>query len=693
MCHYMARDRNSARSDHLEARRVEDSSGTVFGGGFGPCCRGRPESTLQHLPHDVLYHIATFLGVPDVVSLQEALPLLSAPEVSYSLWSRIYQNSSLPRPPGPLTPTEIDNHILTLRQSAQVERTWAEARAQEEINRGGWIYSETPGSKYELSRKRSFELPFKEDAHEGKFGLVSGRWLFLAIPREGRVICYDLNASETRLGEFTEVYKSREAGILHFACVESSGLNGEPIAFAAVKERCRSASVPLDDVPVQDFPHKIKILKIEAPSFSSSAGIDQVHLQEVLVSPNNWHGPTFTIALGPTLLVAADSSSHACETGVLCMDVVSYEMYQLPIVKTPGSFDPVAVTFVPCTTYILVIKVFRRANPGAAGAGEGFLTVVDAYDLERPLAPNWEHHKRGPRHLSEAGVLRQLGHTHHGITTHFVRDAKLLEDPTYSVAIARVVPESIAALRGYRTSPLSSPLTITATFVGIRNLSQPLRSSFLGILRLVLSPVEPRSGRPPASVERSSLHRWIVLQSPSPFQQTVSSPIFQGLGDIAVEYTPLYPLPAPLRLSFFQPTVNGSTRGIIFMPAEEQITDTYKARSSPVLPVFEGVWIRLGAMTEEEAELTDAGENSNTLDPIQYFSDNPALPPGISSTPRSAPVRITVTSLPHLATIFPPVLLAFDAVRGRMVFMRLGALSPARLEHWPKIEIWDYSSK
>ncbi|KAF8843524.1 hypothetical protein BDN67DRAFT_166633 [Paxillus ammoniavirescens] len=172
---------------------------------------------------------------------EQALPSLSAQNVSYLLWSRVYRNSSLPRPPGPLALAELNSHIMTLKQSACLQRTWAEVRAKEASPLSMWTHSAMKASEPQFGRKRTLDLSFK-DSREGKFAVVFSRWLFVAIPREDCVVCHDLNAPNDDLGKFTKVYKSQEADILHFACAESTGLNGQPIAFAAVKERRRSSS-------------------------------------------------------------------------------------------------------------------------------------------------------------------------------------------------------------------------------------------------------------------------------------------------------------------------------------------------------------------------------------------------------------------------------------------------------------------
>ncbi|KIJ16473.1 hypothetical protein PAXINDRAFT_98926 [Paxillus involutus ATCC 200175] len=651
----------ATRTGHLAARRVGNMNLTA---GFQTFrfhyCR-QAGFTLQGLPHDIIYHITTFLGVLDLISLQEALPSLSAQNVSYLLWSRVYRNSSLPRPPGPLALAEINSHIMTLKQSACLQRMWAEVRAKEAGRLSTmWTYSAMKESESQFGRKRTLDLSFK-DSREGKFAVVFSRWLFVAIPREDCVVCHDLNAPDDDLGKFTKVYKSQEADILHFACAESTGLNGQPIAFAAVKERRRNSS--------HSHSFVIKILKVEAPPFSSPGDVMQTQLKEVLVSITGWRSSTFTITLSPTLLVVADDSKDINELGVICMGAASFERYRLSFEKTLGLFKPVAITFVPCTTYVLVIRVFMRGIPVEGG---GCTSVVDAYDIERPFAPG-------------SNVLRLLQHTHRGTTDYFIRDAKLLDDPAYSAASARIIPVSIAALRGFCTHPLNPQLTITATFVGIRNLSRPLKSSFLGILRMVLSPVEARMGPPPILGE-GSFHGWRLPRTSSTIQTTIVPPTFKPFGEIAIEYTPLYILPAPLRLTFFQSTINGSTRGIIFMPSEEQATDAYKARSSPVLPIFEGVCIRLNTRDEEETE--PIGDIWTAHHPSFQFFNGPAVPETTSSS-HFAPVKIDVTSLPYVPTIFPPTLLAFDGIRGRMVSVRLGALSPGRLEHWPKIEVWD----
>ncbi|KAF9224963.1 hypothetical protein BS17DRAFT_779357 [Gyrodon lividus] len=667
-----SRPRNTTPADHLPARRVANTNFVTGSQISGLHYRKQAEFTLQGLPRDIICHIASFLDVFDLVSLQEALPWLLAQSVFCFLWSRVYRNSSLPRPPGPLPLAEISNHIMTSRQSAHVDRMWAEARAQEASHPSRWIYSAMRISESQFCRKRSLDLSFK-DNREGKFALVFGRWLFVAILQEGCVVCHDLNAPDDDLGKISEVYKSQETSILHFACAESTGLNGQPIAFATVKERCHNTPFS------HSHPFVIKILKIEASTFPSPAGIKQIQLKEVFVSLTGWCSPTFTIALSPTLVVVADDSKDVDDAGVICIDAASFERYRLSFKRALGQFNPVVITFVPCTTYVLVIRVFMRGIPVEGG---GCTSVVDAYDIERPLAPDWVHQDLS----SGFNVLRLLQHTHRGTTDYFIRDAKLLEDPAYLSASARIIAESTPALRGFRTHSLDPKLSITAIFVGIRNLSRPLQSSFLGILRMVLSPMEPRMGPPPTLSEGPSLYRWILPRTCSTIQTTISPPISKPFGEIAVEYTPLYVLPAPLRLTFFQSTINGSTRGIIFMPSEEQVTDAWKARSSPVLPIFEGVCIRLNATDEEETE--SIGDVWTAHHPSFQFFNNRTVPEIASSSP-FAPVRIDVTSLPYVPTIFPPTLLAFDSIRGRMVFMRLGALSPAKLEHRPVIEVWD----
>lgn len=236
----------------------------------------------------------------------------------------------------------MEGHLSILRQSALVERRWVQARANED-KVPLWTNPQALDDRSEYGRKRTFELPF-QDGHEGKFSLVYRRWLFLATPQDGRVYCCDLNGSGDEFGKFVQVYKSQEAEIIHVACVENMNLAGGDIAFAVLKERRR-------DIPPGEFPNIMfvlrvfhltrrnswtsfpnsKILKIEAPSFHSAKEIKSVQVKEVLVSPAGWHSLTFTAALSPSLLVVADDSRLAGDVGVLCMDTVSFEMYQLSL--------------------------------------------------------------------------------------------------------------------------------------------------------------------------------------------------------------------------------------------------------------------------------------------------------------------------------------------------------------------------
>ncbi|KIK93011.1 hypothetical protein PAXRUDRAFT_543340 [Paxillus rubicundulus Ve08.2h10] len=316
----------STRADHLAARRVGNANLTAGTQVFSLRYHRQAGFTLQGLPHDIIYHITTFLGVLDLISLQEALPSLSVQNVSYLLWSRVYRNSSLPRPPGPLALAEINNHVMTLKQSACLQRMWAEVRAKGASRLSMWTYSAMKASESQFGRKRTLDLSFK-DSREGKFAVVFSRWLFIAIPREDCVVCHDLDAPDDELGKFTRVYKSQEAEILHFACAESTGLNGQPIAFAVVKERRCSSS--------HGHSFVIKILKVEAPPLSSPGDVRQTQLKEALVSITGWSSSAFTVTLSPTLLVVADDSKDINELGVICMDASSFERYRLSFETWP----------------------------------------------------------------------------------------------------------------------------------------------------------------------------------------------------------------------------------------------------------------------------------------------------------------------------------------------------------------------
>ncbi|KAH7920913.1 hypothetical protein BV22DRAFT_1132715 [Leucogyrophana mollusca] len=81
--------------------------------------------TLESIPIDVLYRIASFIYVMDIVRLRQVSKFLREVIEGRPIWSNAYRTTTLPRHPGPFPHQSTEMLKESLIESAKLARGWA----------------------------------------------------------------------------------------------------------------------------------------------------------------------------------------------------------------------------------------------------------------------------------------------------------------------------------------------------------------------------------------------------------------------------------------------------------------------------------------------------------------------------------------------------------------------------------------
>ncbi|KAH7919594.1 hypothetical protein BV22DRAFT_1133722 [Leucogyrophana mollusca] len=176
-----------------------------------PLENAHPTATkIEALLIDVLYVVASFLSVADVIRLRQVSRFFHDFTFDREVWSNLYRTIKLPRPPGPYVKqsTRFLEHALVT--SAKVDLQW-------------------PPTK---TRQISWTTRVLAISHDDEyFSLIHGERLM--VGGSSRVRCFDLRLSATAP---SLVYKPQGEEIRFFTCVSTVTTDGETLTFAVCEQ-------------------------------------------------------------------------------------------------------------------------------------------------------------------------------------------------------------------------------------------------------------------------------------------------------------------------------------------------------------------------------------------------------------------------------------------------------------------------